>query len=107
WLPEGSWRLGLATGLAGALAGAALMGLTRWLFNAASGARAIPPGDVAVLAVAGAFLGWQPVAVAFAAVLLPALLWAGVRLTVWRKDTAQLDHPLPEDRTAPDQSSLG
>ncbi len=107
WLPEGSWRLGLATGLAGALAGAALMGLTRWLFNAAAGTRAIPPGDIAVLAVAGAFLGWQPVAVAFAAALLPGLLWAGVRLTVWRKDTAQFPPSLPDGRTAPDQSSLG
>jgi leader peptidase (prepilin peptidase)/N-methyltransferase len=88
WLPEGSWRLGLATGLAGALAGAALMGLTRWLFNAASGARAIPPGDVAVLAVAGAFLGWQPVAVGFAAALPPALLVAGARLVLGRNGPA-------------------
>jgi leader peptidase (prepilin peptidase) / N-methyltransferase len=85
WLPPGSWRLGLATGLAGALAGAALMGLTRWLFNAASGTRAIPSGDVAVLAVAGAFLGWQPVAVAFAAALPPALLLAGARLVLGKK----------------------
>lgn len=85
WLPEGSWRLGLATGLAGALAGAALMAVTRWLFNAAAGARAVPPGDVAVLAVAGAFLGWQPVAVALAAALLPALLVAGARLVRGKK----------------------
>jgi leader peptidase (prepilin peptidase)/N-methyltransferase len=88
WLPPGGWRLGLATGLAGALAGAALMGLTRWLFNAASGARAVPPGDVAVLAIAGAFLGWQPVAVAFAAALPPALLLAGTRLAMGKKGTA-------------------
>jgi leader peptidase (prepilin peptidase)/N-methyltransferase len=88
WLPEGSWRLGLATGLAGALAGAALMGLARWLFNRAAGVRAIPGGDVAILAVAGAFLGWQPVTVAFAAVLLPALLLAGLRLVAWKKETA-------------------
>jgi leader peptidase (prepilin peptidase)/N-methyltransferase len=107
WLPEGSWRLGLATGLAGALAGVILMGLTRWLFNLASGTRAVPAGDVTILAVAGAFLGWQPVTVAFAAVLLPALLWAGVRLTVWRRATAQFTPPLPSGRTAPDQSGLG
>jgi hypothetical protein len=50
--------------------------------------RAIPGGDVALLAVAGAFLGWQPVAVAFAAALPPALLLAGVRLVAWKKDTA-------------------
>jgi leader peptidase (prepilin peptidase)/N-methyltransferase len=88
WLPEGSWRLGLGTGLAGAVAGAALMAVTRWLFNAASGARALPSGDVAVAAIAGAFLGWQPVAVAFAAALPPALLLAGVRLVALKKDTA-------------------
>jgi leader peptidase (prepilin peptidase)/N-methyltransferase len=88
WLPEGSWRLGLATGLAGAAAGAVLMGLTRWLFNLGSGTRAVPGGDVAILAVAGAFLGWQPVAVALAAALAPALLLAGLRLVAWRKDTA-------------------
>lgn len=84
WLPEGSWRLGLATGLAGALGGAALMGLTRWLFNAAAGARAVPPGDVAVLAIGGAFLGWQPAAVAFVAVLPPALFLAAGRLLLGR-----------------------
>jgi leader peptidase (prepilin peptidase)/N-methyltransferase len=88
WLPPRSWQLGLATGLAGALAGAALMGLTRWLFNLAAGVRVIPTGDVAILAIAGAFLGWQPVTVAFAAALLPALLPAGLRLVVWKKDTA-------------------
>jgi leader peptidase (prepilin peptidase)/N-methyltransferase len=87
WLPPGSWRLGLVTGLAGALAGAALMGVTRWLFNAAAGTRAIPTGGVAVLAIAGAFLGWQPMTVAFAVVLLPTLLLAGVRLAAWKKDT--------------------
>jgi leader peptidase (prepilin peptidase)/N-methyltransferase len=50
--------------------------------------RVIPTGDVAILAIAGAFLGWQPVTVAFAAALLPALLPAGLRLVVWKKDTA-------------------
>jgi len=88
WLPEGSWRLGLATGLGGALAGAALMGLTRWLFNLAAGVRAVPAGDVAILAVAGAFLGWQPVTVAFAAALPPALLLAGWRVVARKKETA-------------------
>src|SRR5262249_30844349 len=32
WLPERSWRLGLATGLAGALAGMILLRLIRFLF---------------------------------------------------------------------------
>src|SRR5262249_17932558 len=49
WLPPGSWRLGLATGLAGVLAGAILMGLIRLSFNAGTGTAAVGWGETSLL----------------------------------------------------------
>ncbi len=71
WLSAGSRSLGLATGIAGLLAGAFSMGLIRLLFNAAFGARALGWGETHVLMIAGAFLGWQPAIVAVLLALLP------------------------------------
>lgn len=73
WLPPGSWQLGLATGLAGVLAGAALTGLVRLLFNIGVGAAALSGSEISLLAIAGGFLGWQPVVVAGLLALLPGL----------------------------------
>ncbi len=44
WMPPGSWKLGLATGLAGVVAGAILMGLVRLLVNAGTGTTALRMG---------------------------------------------------------------
>lgn len=75
-LPAGSWRLGLATGLAGVLAGAILMGLIRLAFNAGFGTATVGWGETSLLAVAGGFLGWQPVIVAGLLALVPGLIAA-------------------------------
>jgi leader peptidase (prepilin peptidase)/N-methyltransferase len=76
WLPAGSRALGLATGLAGILAGAVLIGSARLLFNAAVGARALGWGETNLMMVAGAFLGWQPIVVAALLGSVPGLLTA-------------------------------
>ena len=73
WLPPGNWRLGLATGLAGALTGAVLTGLVRLVFNLGVGAAALGGGEISLLTIAGAFLGWQPVFVAGLLALIPGL----------------------------------
>jgi leader peptidase (prepilin peptidase)/N-methyltransferase len=76
WLPPGSWRLGVATGLAGILAGAILMGLVRVAFNLGTGAELIGWGETSLLMIAGGFVGWQPVVVAGMIGLVPGMIGA-------------------------------
>ena len=64
WLPPGSRRLGLATGLAGVLTAAILLALVRLAFNFGVGAAVIGWGETSLLMIAGGFLGWQPIVVA-------------------------------------------
>jgi hypothetical protein len=81
-LTPGHWQLGLATGLAGVLVGAALAGLARVLFNLGVGSAALGGSEVGLLAVAGAFLGWQPIVVAGLLALIPGLASAIRQWTV-------------------------
>jgi leader peptidase (prepilin peptidase) / N-methyltransferase len=77
WLPADSWSLGLVTGLAGALAGTMML---RWVRTVATKGlgmgEALGLGDADLMMMAGAFIGWQPVVVAFFLSTLPALLIA-------------------------------
>jgi len=74
WLPVGSWRLGLATALAGALAGGFLTVLLHCGLRTGMGRG---KGDIVFLLLAGAFLGWQPIVVAVLGGSLLAALLAG------------------------------
>jgi leader peptidase (prepilin peptidase)/N-methyltransferase len=76
WLPPGSWRLGLATGLAGAAAGMVLLRLVRFLFWYGRGIEGLGVGDADLMMMAGAFVGWQPVVVAFLVAVFPGLFFA-------------------------------
>jgi leader peptidase (prepilin peptidase)/N-methyltransferase len=89
WLPAGSWQLGLATGLAGALAGMAVLRGVRFLFGLGRGLEGMGVGDADLMMMAGAFIGWQPVVLAFFVSVFPALLFGVVQLV--RKG----DHPMP------------
>lgn len=81
-LPAGSWKLGLANSLIGALAGSLVVRAVKWLFEVGFGREALGLGDADLLMMAGAFVGWQPAVLslfvgAFAALLvfkLPAML---------------------------------
>ncbi len=72
-LAVGSRRLGLATGLAGIIAGAVSMGLVRLVCNAGMGTSMMGWGETSLLAMAGGFLGWQPTSFAVLAALVPGL----------------------------------
>jgi leader peptidase (prepilin peptidase)/N-methyltransferase len=85
WLPPGRWQLGLATGLAGVVVGAVLTGLVRLLFNLGIGSAALSWGEVSLLMIAGAFLGWQPVFLAGLLALIPGLTSAIVQRVVWKR----------------------
>ncbi len=87
WLPPGSWRLGLATGVAGAAAGWLLLWLVRFLFTKGLGVEAMGLGDADLMMMAGAFLGWQPVVVGFFISVFPGLLF-GLGQLAWRGSRA-------------------
>jgi leader peptidase (prepilin peptidase)/N-methyltransferase len=72
-LTAGSRRLGLATGLAGVVAGAVSMALVRLVCNAGTGTQMMGWGETSLLAMAGGFLGWQPTVTALLAALVPGL----------------------------------
>jgi leader peptidase (prepilin peptidase)/N-methyltransferase len=79
----GSWQLGLATGLAGALAGMVVLRGVRFLFGMGRGIEGMGVGDADLMMMAGAFIGWQPVVLAFFVSVLPGLLFAiGHRLRI-------------------------
>jgi leader peptidase (prepilin peptidase)/N-methyltransferase len=65
WMPLGSHPSGLATGVAGILVGTWMLRSVRAIFTKGLGKEALGLGDADLMMMAGAFLGWQPVVVAF------------------------------------------
>jgi leader peptidase (prepilin peptidase)/N-methyltransferase len=65
WLDSHRWALGLVTGLTGAAVGMGLIRAVKFTFERGLGREALGLGDADLMMMAGAFLGWQPVAVAF------------------------------------------
>ena len=53
WLPPGSWQLGLATGLAGVLAGMVMLRAVRFLFGLGRGKEGLGVGDADLMMMAG------------------------------------------------------
>jgi leader peptidase (prepilin peptidase)/N-methyltransferase len=75
WLPEGSRMLGLATGLAGLLAGAAILRTIAFLFKHGRGMEGLGLGDADLMMMVGCFVGWQVVVVAFFVALAPGIVF--------------------------------
>ena len=88
WLPPGSHRLGFATGLAGILVGTWMLRGVRTLFTRGLGQEALGLGDADLMMMAGAFLGWQPIVVAFFVGVLVALGFAIAQSRSSTKTTA-------------------
>jgi leader peptidase (prepilin peptidase)/N-methyltransferase len=82
WLPPGSPQLGLATGLAGAVAGMVVLRGVRWLFGLGRGLEGMGVGDADLMMMAGAFIGWQAVVLAFFVSVIPGLVFALVSVVV-------------------------
>ncbi len=85
--PGGNWQTGLATGLAGAVAGTLLLRSVRGLFSTGLGKEALGMGDADLMMMAGAFLGWQPVVVALFVSAFPGLLFALGRWVAFRDNS--------------------
>lgn len=85
WLNAGgNWQTGLVTGLAGLLMGTVLVRSIRFVFSAGLGKEALGLGDADLMMMAGSFLGWQPVIVAFFVGVLLSLPVSLLVLVVWR-----------------------
>jgi leader peptidase (prepilin peptidase) / N-methyltransferase len=82
------WALGLLTGVVGAAAGMTLIRAVKFMFEKGLGKEALGLGDADLMMMAGAFVGWQVVVVAFFVGALIALPF-GV-LGVIRKGERQL-----------------
>jgi leader peptidase (prepilin peptidase)/N-methyltransferase len=81
WLPPGSWQVGVVTGLAGALAGTMMLRWVRFICTKCMGlGEALGLGDADLMMMAGAFLGWQAVVVAFFLSAFPALIFSIIHL---------------------------
>lgn len=66
WLSQYPHLHGLAWSLAGAVVGAILTALTRWISSSILMMNTLGTGDIYLMAMIGAYLGWQPTLVAFA-----------------------------------------
>lgn len=82
WLAPGSWKLGLATGVAGALCGTFMLRSVKFLFERGFGREALGMGDADLMMMIGAFLGWQAVVVTFLAGGMVSLFLALPRLAL-------------------------
>jgi len=82
WLLAGSWQLGLATGLAGAAMGMLVLRVIRYLFGLGRGIEGLGAGDADLMMMAGAFVGWQPILIAFFVSVAPGLLFGILRLVL-------------------------
>ncbi|MFH5804755.1 prepilin peptidase [Alienimonas sp. DA493] len=82
WILEHPHLHGLAVSLAGIVAGAGVCWAVRWIGALTLGREAMGLGDVILMAMVGAFVGWQPVLTVFflapvaaLAVVVPAKLY--------------------------------
>jgi leader peptidase (prepilin peptidase)/N-methyltransferase len=87
WLPPGSHQLGFATGLTGILVGTWMLRGVRTVFSRGLGQEALGLGDADLMMMAGAFLGWQPVVVAFFVGAIVTLGFAIAQLVINKDNT--------------------
>lgn len=82
--PGGNWQTGLTTGVVGILVGSMFLRTISFVFSVALGREALGLGDADLMMMAGAFLGWQPVVVAFFLGVFLALPLGMFQLIVFR-----------------------
>ncbi len=80
--PGGNWQTGLATAFVGLLVGTFMLRGIRCIFSKGLGVEALGLGDADIMMMAGCFLGWQPVVVAFFVAIFPALLLGIVQMVL-------------------------
>ncbi len=83
----GNWQTGLATGVCGALVGTFLVRAIGFVFSKGLGKEALGLGDADLMMMAGSFLGWQIIVVAFFLSVFPALVF-GLVLWIVKRDNS-------------------
>lgn len=82
WAPPHSLLAGLMTGLAGVAAGMLVLRVVRFVFGLGRGIEGLGIGDADLMMMAGAFLGWQPILLAFFVAVFPALVIGVMQLVL-------------------------
>ena len=82
WLPEGAWWTGLATALAGTVAGMLVLRGVRFVFQLGRGIEGMGIGDADIMMMAGAFIGWQPIILSFFIGVFIALIFGVAQLVM-------------------------
>ena len=77
---EGELLTGLLTGVIGALVGTFLLRIVGFVFSKGLGKDALGLGDADLMMMAGAFLGWQIIVVAFFLSVFPALIFVIIQM---------------------------
>lgn len=85
--PGANWQTGLATSIAGALAGTFLMRAMGGIFSAGLGKEALGLGDADLMMMIGSFLGWQIVVVSVFVAVIPAAVFGVLNLIVHRDNS--------------------
>jgi leader peptidase (prepilin peptidase)/N-methyltransferase len=80
WLAGPPAWTGLATGLAGTLAGMLVLRGVRFVFQLGRGVEGMGIGDADVMMMAGSFIGWQPVILSFFVGVFVALFFGIAQL---------------------------
>ena len=78
WLSAYPHLHGIAWSLAGAVLGAVVTAFVRWAAGFILAAHQMGSGDIYLMAMIGAYLGWQPTLIAFLIAPLYALAFAGI-----------------------------
>ncbi len=87
WIRHSPHWHGLAVSVAGLLIGGGMIWAIRWIGRAALRREAMGFGDVVLMAMVGAFLGWQPTVVAiFLGACLSIPLILGTRYFAWDRE---------------------
>ena len=84
WRLGGTWWVGLPTALVGMAGGAGLIWLARIFGSAALGREAMGFGDVTLMGMIGAFLGWQTCLIVFFLAPLAGLVLGVAQLILRR-----------------------
>jgi len=87
WALNWTKYLGFATGVVGLVVGRVVIGVVRWVCTKAFGKEAMGIGDVDLLGMIGAFLGWQSAVIAFLLTWISGIL-IGLPATLVRRGQA-------------------
>ncbi len=97
WMGPGTWQLGITTSYSRSRIqpGTVVLRSVRFIFGLGRGIEGMGLGDADLMMMAGSFIGWQPVLIAFIAGVFPGLFFGVVQLMRVTATTLPLHLPGP------------